>query len=107
MVNFGAQLSECAVLFRIVAVGQNINVATGSVGMLWVMTGHEGTMRNIMAASAGVILLLNVIHVPLLRAVGAALAFALVLIVQNVAAAYYVWRRLGFNPLPLIRARGV
>ena len=107
MALFGAQFSEGASLLQIVAVGQYVNVVTGSVGMLLVMTGHESTMRNIMAASAGIILLLNVILVPLLGAVGAALAFALVLIVQNVAAAYYVWRRLGFNPLPLIRARGV
>lgn len=73
---FGPQFADGAWTLRILALGQLINVATGSAGVLLVMTGHEKLMRNIVAASAALNLLGALALVPRYGAIGAATSTA-------------------------------
>jgi len=92
---FGSDFGDGATTLQVLAVGQFINVATGSVGVLLVMCGYERDYRNVQVAAAGVVLMLSYLLTPAYGAVGAAIAAASALIVQNVWFGYLVWVRLG------------
>jgi O-antigen/teichoic acid export membrane protein len=96
---FGPQFREGAGVLRILALGQLVNVATGSVGVLLVMTGHEKLMRNIVAASAVLNLLGNLVLVPRYGAIGAAASTALSLAFMNILSWYMVRKKLHINVL--------
>jgi O-antigen/teichoic acid export membrane protein len=97
---FGEGFRDGAPLLRIIALAQLVNVSTGSVGFLLNMTGHERLMRNIALICNAIGLLAFFILIPLFGALGAALALAFVLVVQNLVALLFVWRRLGIWTLP-------
>lgn len=98
---FGKGFPEAAVLLQIVVVAQLINVATGSVGFLLNMTGHEKLMRNISIISNIIGITSFFILIPIFRELGAAFSLAIVLILQNVIALYFVWKRLGIWTIPI------
>jgi O-antigen/teichoic acid export membrane protein len=94
---FGAEFETGATCLRILATGQLVNVATGSVGLLLVMSGHERAFRNVVVAALALNIVLNAILAPRFGIEGAAIATAAGVILQNVAAAIAVKRRLGFS----------
>lgn len=96
----GEGFDPAANLLRILALAQLVNVATGSVGFLLNMTGHDRAMRNISLFSNGVGLLGFFLLSPWLGALGAALALAFVLVAQNLMAMFFVWIKLGIWTLP-------
>ena len=98
---FGAQFSQGASLLVILTIGQFVNVASGSVGFVLMMTGHERLMRNNMAFCAFLNIVLNSILIPIYGALGAAITSAIVLILQNVIAAIMIRRVLGIWILPV------
>ncbi|WP_280545693.1 MULTISPECIES: oligosaccharide flippase family protein [unclassified Halomonas] len=107
---FGAEFSEAVTLLRVIALAQLINVGTGSVGFLLNMTGHETLMRNVALICNAVGLGLFLVLIPALGPMGAALALAFVLVVQNLVALFFVWRRLGIWMLPtpnVLRLAGI
>lgn len=97
----GAEFLEAAPLLQILSIAQLINVVTGSVGFLLNMTGYEKLMRNIawISSIAGILLLF--ILIPPFGAFGAAFALAVLLVMQNLAAVVFVWRKLGIWILPI------
>lgn len=97
---FGEGFEQGAMLLRIIAVAQLINVATGSVGFLLNMTGHERLMRNIALVCNALGLLAFFLLPAWLGALGAACALAFILVTQNLTAMFFVWRRLGIWTLP-------
>lgn len=97
---FGPNYREGAWILRILAVGQFINVITGSVGYVLMMSGHETAMRNIFLVCALVALGLNSVLVPQWGITGAAIAAAITLTLQNGLAAFGVWRKLRIITLP-------
>jgi O-antigen/teichoic acid export membrane protein len=99
---FGAGFSGSPLVLSILAIGQFVNVITGSVGYLLTMCGYERLQRNNFAVCAGLSVLLNVLLVPRLGAVGAAIATAATLAVQMLIAAAIVWRKLGVITVPLL-----
>ncbi|MDR5865936.1 lipopolysaccharide biosynthesis protein [Halomonas koreensis] len=98
---FGSEFPQAAPLLRIIALAQLVNVATGSVGFLLNMTGHETLMRNIALICNAIGLSMFFVLIPLFGPLGAAMALAFVLVVQNLVALYFVWRKLGIWTLPL------
>jgi len=92
---FGPEFEAGSTSLQILAVGQFVNVAAGSVGVLLVMSGHDRDFRNVQIIVAIVVLLLNAWLIPEFGAVGAAAAGTSALIVQNLLFAYFVWTRLG------------
>lgn len=80
---FGAQFIEASLALSILAIGQFVNVTTGSVAYLLMMAGHEKVLRNNLVAAAVISVVLNVSLIPLFGVVGAATATALTMIIQN------------------------
>ncbi len=97
---FGPEFESGVACLRILAIGQLVNVATGSVGLLLVMSGHERAFRDAVIAALAINLVLNGVLAPRYGIEGAAIATATGVIVQNVAAVWMVKRRLGFFTLP-------
>ncbi len=103
---FGNDFAGGATALQILSVGQFVNVAAGSVGVLLVMTRHERSYRNVQVIAACVVMSLNFMLIPKHGAIGAAIAAASALIVQNILFGYFVWIKLGiltFRPRPVIR----
>lgn len=97
----GDDFTEAAPLLQLLALAQLFNVATGSVGFLLAMTGHERIMKNIAWLSGVVGVLLLVVLIPPFGAMGAAIGVAVILVMQNLIAVFFVWQRLGVWVLPL------
>lgn len=99
---FGEEFVSGALYLRILVCGQFVNAITGSVGLLLMMSGHEKDMRNIAFFSGGVSLMFAFILTNTFGAIGNAVGTALAVGAQNLLAAYYVKRRLGFSVLKII-----
>ena len=72
-------------LVLICAIGQLVNVSAGISGGMLAMTGNEKLLRNIIVCSGILCVLLSIILIPVYAAVGAALAFSITMVIQNVA----------------------
>ncbi|PWW81204.1 hypothetical protein CR164_11735 [Prosthecochloris marina] len=96
---FGGEFRKGGILLSILAIGQFVNVATGSVGNLLMMSGNEKLMRNNVALVAVMSILLSVVLVPIYGSLGAVIATAVCLSLQNLIAAYMVKSSLGINTL--------
>lgn len=104
---FGAEFTGGALALTILAAGHYVNVVTGSVGYLLIVSGHEKLLQyNVMAAAAANVLL-NVLLIPPYGVVGAALAASLTLAGMNLVSALLVYRKLSFWALPCGARRGV
>jgi len=82
----------------ILASGQLINVAFGSVGLFLVMTGHERDTLNGQVIALVVNAVAAMILIPPFGAVGAALAVTIGLVTWNAVLAIRFLQRLGFRP---------
>lgn len=102
---FGEEFSAGGLVLSILALGQFVNAASGSVGYLLVMTGHEKLMRNNVFAATALNLLLIIILVPRFDIVGAAIATASSLVVWNIIGVSLVYWKLKIMtlPIPMIR----
>ncbi len=96
---FGAGFEEAALLLSIMAIGQFINVATGSVGYLLTMSGHEKDFRRVTFFSGPLTIILSFALINEYGVLGAAIATAVGLSVQNLIALIMVRKRLGFWPI--------
>ena len=97
---FSRELAGHGRVLTILAVGQCVNMASGPVGMLLAMTGHERSLRNIYLGSTAVNLVLQFSLVPALGAGGAAWATTAGVFLVNLAALAAVKSRLGIRVLP-------
>lgn len=96
---FGDGFEQGALLLLIMALGQLVNVATGSVGYLLQMSGHERDFRRVTLFAGPLTIVCAVLFTWQWGAIGAAIATALGLSVQNIGALWMVKKRLGFWPL--------
>lgn len=100
---FGEEYKVAAPLLQILAIGQFINVITGSVGYLLNMTGHEKDMRNVVLFSGPLAIALAFGLTSQFGLMGAAYATAISVATQNLLALWMVKKRLGFNTLNVFR----
>lgn len=98
---FGKDFRSSTHLLQILALGQFVNVATGSVGLLLTMSGHEKDMRTTMFISGIIALFLGFVIIPLYGVTGSAVATSLSIAAQNLIAAWFVNKRLGINMLAI------
>jgi O-antigen/teichoic acid export membrane protein len=96
---FGEGYEQSALLLAIMAVGQFINVATGSVGYLLNMSGHEKDFRRVTLFVGPLTIVCAVLFIQWWGVTGAALSTATGVGLQNLAALLMVKRRLGFIPI--------
>jgi len=82
-----------------------VNAATGSVGNLLTMSGHERDAARGFVFAAVLNLVLNVLLIPAYGIVGAAVAAAISLISWNLILAALVYRRLGIHSTALGQIR--
>jgi O-antigen/teichoic acid export membrane protein len=102
---FGSEFTAGTVPLIILAIAQFLNVSTGPVGYLLIMTGREKQMRNVdlVATSVGMALYLTLI--PSYGAAGAAVAYGTAISVRYLGSAFIVARSLNimlFGPLEII-----
>lgn len=98
---FGTEFTTGATVLRILAIGQFINVATGSVGFLLSMTGHERLLRNNVFTAAAITVSLGFALIPPYGLTGAAFATASGVAIQNLLSVWQVRRVLGFNTMAI------
>lgn len=101
---FGNDYIAGFLVLQILAIGQFINVVTGSVGYILNMTGNEKVMRNIVLISGPLSIILSTILIPIYGIIGAAISISLALIFQNLLAVYFVKTKLGINTLTFWRS---
>lgn len=99
MALFGSGYEEAAILFSILVLGQFINVATGSVGWLLMMTGHEKEYNISSVISSCLTIILSVVLTMQFGVIGAAIATAIGVSIQNIISIFIVKSRLGFFPI--------
>lgn len=93
---FGEEFVAGSYILMVLAVGQFVNVACGSVGFLLSMTGNEKTLQAIFLVTAVMNLILSIFLVERFQEIGVAIATALSVIVWNIWSMFMVKRRLGF-----------
>jgi O-antigen/teichoic acid export membrane protein len=99
---FGPEFEAGAPLLRLMSIGQFINVATGSVGYLLMMTGYERLLRFNITIATVINLWLCIWLIPKMGALGAAIATAVPLALLNILSAYFVYNRLHIVTIPFL-----
>jgi O-antigen/teichoic acid export membrane protein len=98
---FGPQFPEASTVLVVLAGAQFLNVLTGSVGYLLIMSGHEKLMRDIVIAAALFNVLLNALLIPPVGIEGAAVATGTSTVTLNLSAWLAVRFKLGLLVLPM------
>jgi O-antigen/teichoic acid export membrane protein len=100
---FGQDFMKGETALTILSIGQIINVATGSVGLLLVMTGHERDVAISVGISALLNIIMNAFLIPKWGIEGAAIATTTSMVVWNILLAILVYKRLGIHSTALGR----
>lgn len=93
---FGESFISGATFLCILAIGQLVNVACGSVGYLLTMTGNEKKLRNIFTITGLINIAISVLLAEKIGAIGVAYATSLSLIIWNSWCVIEIKRTLGF-----------
>lgn len=102
---FGEEFSKGTTVLIILAVGQFINVSTGLAGHLLIISGHERLMFFNLIGCALLILLLNIILIPNYGILGSAVSATMIILLQNMLALFFVWKKLNIVLLPHLAPR--
>lgn len=98
---FGAEFSYGGPALAVLAIGQLVNSAMGSVAALLNMTGHESYTIKGIGLAAVLNLLLNIILIPKYGMLGAAIATGFSMVVWNLVLRFYVRKLLNIEPSAL------
>ena len=99
MALFGVEYGRFQWVLVVLALGQAVNVVTGPVGNLLTMSGHGEVMKKIVLASTAASIAVGMVLTPLFGPIGAAVATAFGVALQNVVASWKVQSILGINVL--------
>jgi len=91
---FGANYIDGSKLLIILIIGQAFNVLTGSVGVILNMRGFEDDLKKAVLIASLTAIFASMILIPLYGVIGAALATAFAIAMQNLVCSIYVWKRL-------------
>ena len=94
---FGDEFTEGKFALIVLTLSQVVNLATGSVGYLLTMTGHQKTAIQLLILCALLTTLLSILLIPDFGVNGAAIAAAVNNVVLNVLMAVAVKRKIGIN----------
>ena len=97
---FGPEFTAASTAFAILCLGQLVVLGTGPTAYLLMMTGHHAFHRTSLSVAAVANIVLNLVLIPWLGIVGAAIATAASHGVKNLITVGYVRVRLGFWVLP-------
>lgn len=96
---FGSEFTGGRLPLYILAGGQLVNALVGPVGFIMTMTKHHREASIIIAVSAAVNIILNILFIPRYGMVGAAMATTLTMVGWNIVFWYYIYRNIGINTL--------
>lgn len=99
---FGNEFVDGTLALVVLVVGQLINSATGSVGLLLNMSGNQNFLRNSAFASLMIQTLILMILVPKLGLLGAAIGSASASLIWNVSCVIYAKKKLGIRTFYLL-----
>ncbi len=102
---FGTEFTTANSSLAILATGQFFNLLTGPVGYLLAMTGNEKVLRNILAMTTVLTIVLSATLIPLIGAPGAALAVSIAMIFNNLICCQQVQKRLNLPFFLLLGSR--
>lgn len=101
---FGPAFPAASTAMLILIAGQTVNVMTGPVGFLLMMTGHERVVRNSTWMAALINVVLNTVLIPHYGLVGAASATMISTATLHGTMAFAAYRRLGIL-MPFVPGR--
>lgn len=96
---FGSEFVAASWQLKILVLGQAIGAWCGSVGYLMVMTGHQNKSLPVFIYATVMNIVLNAIAIPLIGAVGAAIATAFCQALWNIWLSFLVVKYVGVSPL--------
>lgn len=96
---FGKEFVAGSTVLMVLALGQFINAATGPVSNILIMTGRQKLNRNLMVATTVLAIGLNLLLIPRLGAMGAAIVNTLGVLILNVIPFFLIRRFYGFYTL--------
>ena len=96
---FGSEFIAANWQLKILVLGQAIGAWCGSVGYLMVMTGHQNKSLPVFIYATVLNIVLNAIAIPLIGAVGAAIATAFCCALWNIWLSFLVVKSVGVSPL--------
>jgi O-antigen/teichoic acid export membrane protein len=94
---FGEEFTAGRAALAVLSTGQLVNVATGSVGVLLIMTGHERAAARGIAIVVALNLVLGAVLIPGWGVLGAAVAGAAAIALNNVLLVIWAYRRIGIH----------
>lgn len=92
---FGAEFADASLVLTILTVGQLVNIATGPVGIMLMMTGHERVMRKNLLITSAFTLFFGAFVIWRFGMIGAAGSAATGMLLLNGLSVWAVRRRLG------------
>ncbi|MGB3508778.1 MAG: oligosaccharide flippase family protein [Microcoleaceae cyanobacterium] len=98
---FGSEFVAASWQLKILVLGEFLNTLGGSVAVLMVMTGHQKKSVVVYVYVAVINIVLNAIGIPLMGAVGAALATAFTLVLWKIWLSFLAVKYVGVNPFTL------
>ena len=99
LVLFGAEFKQGASILQILLLGQVVNILTGPVGYLLMMSGNERDVTRASFVSGFGLLLVIPLFVKIYGVIGAAVIFSFFVSLQSLISVYFVKKRFGFNAL--------
>lgn len=102
---FGPEFVTGSTGLVILAAGQFVNVATGSVNQLLIMTGQERQLRRNTVTAGVLVIALSLVLVPMFGLIGAACATSAAIMVKNLLGVISARRRLGIDVLAVTAGR--
>ncbi len=98
---FGAEFTQAYTVVIILSIGQVVNAATGSAGLLLMMTDREREATLMMGVIVALHFVANLVFISTWGTEGAAVAGATSVIVANLGMMWNAWRRLGIRTTAL------
>jgi O-antigen/teichoic acid export membrane protein len=102
---FGSEFSEANWILTVLLVGQLVSAGVGSVGYLMTLTGFQKEAAVVYGCVAIAHVGLNLVAIPLLGAIGAAVATSVSLSIWNLWLHHLVVRHVGVHPSIMARVR--
>ncbi|MDT0555570.1 flippase [Patiriisocius hiemis] len=90
---FGEGYDVAKPALLILLIGQTINALCGSVGTYLNMTGKQVTLQTILVSALAINIVLNYVLIPVYGIVGAAIATSSSMIIWNIIAVIYVYKK--------------
>ena len=95
---FGAEFIKGQTVLIILLVGVVVNAAAGAVGNILMMSGNERDVRSITFIAALLTVVMLFFFIPVWGGIGAAVAVAIGISMQNILMVWRVYKKFGFIP---------